>query len=277
MVPGGLLSGELRASYDRVAAAYAAHVGGELAGKPADRQLLDELAARVRGIGRSGFAGPPAAVSTGTGGGTVPPGRRAPAGPSELPGGVAASRQVGVAGGGAGGGLVGDLGCGPGHVAAYLADRGVRVVGVDLSPGMLAQAPAGLPVVAGDLRALPLRDGTLSAAVAFYSLIHLPPRTEVAALAEIRRVLAPGGVLLAAVHVGSEVRHLDEWWGVPVSVDFRFFEVAELTGWLERAGLEVEDMVEREHYPDVEVATRRVYVRAVNAGSRGTRRGSGRP
>jgi SAM-dependent methyltransferase len=222
VVPGGLLSGGLRASYDRVAPRYAAHVAGELAGKPTDRRLLDELADRASGV-------------------------------------------------------VGDLGCGPGHVAAYLAERGVPVLGVDLSPGMLAQAPAGLPVVAGDLRALPLAGGALSAAVAFYSLIHLPPGTEVAALTEIHRVLAPGGVLLAAVHVGTEVRHLDEWWGVPVSVDFRFFEVEELTGWLERAGLRVRDVVEREHYPGVEAVTRRAYVRAVRPGRPGTRRGSGRP
>lgn len=222
---GGLLSA-LRASYDRVAAAYAEHVAGELAGKPADRRLLDELAARI-----------------GPGRGAV--GADEPAGAGPAPG-----------------GSVGDLGCGPGHVAAYLAGRGVPVLGVDLSPGMLAQAPPGLPVVAGDLRALPLADGALTAAVAFYSLIHLPPGAEVSALAEIRRVLAPGGVLLAAFHVGTEVRHLDEWWGEPVSVDFRFFEVAELTGWLAAAGWTVEDVREREPYPGVEAETRRAYVTA---------------
>src|SRR5690242_6976849 len=35
---------------------------------------------------------------------------------------------------------VGDLGCGPGHVARYLHERGVRVIGIDLSPGMIEQA-----------------------------------------------------------------------------------------------------------------------------------------
>lgn len=204
MVPRGVL----RASYDAVADAYAEQVGGELAGKPADRALLDALAAAV-----------------------------------------------------AGGGVIGDLGCGPGHVAAHLRDRGARVVGFDLSPGMLRHA--AVPVAAGDLLALPLADGSLAAAVAFYSLIHLPPGTEVAALAEIGRVLAPGGTLLASVHVGEEVRHLDEWWGVPVSVDFRFFPVPALTGWLAEAGFTVTGVRERDAYPGVEVATRRAYVTAV--------------
>lgn len=201
--------GVLRASYDAVAGAYAEHVGGELAGKPADRALLAALAAP-------------------------------------------------------GGGVIGDLGCGTGHVAAYLREQGARVVGVDLSPGMLRHA--AVPVAAGDLLALPLADGSLAAAVAFYSLIHLPAGTEVAALAEIRRVLAPGGTLLVAVHVGEEVRHLDDWWGVPVSVDFRFFPTAALTGWLVDAGFAITDVRERDAYPGVEVATRRVYVTAVRAG-----------
>jgi SAM-dependent methyltransferase len=117
----------------------------------------------------------------------------------------------------------------------------------------------------------------LTAAVAFYSLIHLPPGDEVTALAEIRRVLAPGGELLAAVHVGDEVRHLDRWWGHRVSVDFRFFRVAELTGWATAAGLRVVDVVERDPYEGVEAATRRAYLRAVRPGSADTRRGSDRP
>jgi hypothetical protein len=79
----------------------------------------------------------------------------------------------------------------------------------------------------------------------------------------VRRVLAPGASLLAAVHVGTEVRHVDEMWGQPVSLDFRFFRVADLTGWMREAGLRVEDVLVRDHLPGVEVETRRAYVRAV--------------
>ncbi len=237
--------GVLRGSYDRVAGAYAAHVGGELAGKPLDRRLLDELAAEVGAVAGTGGG---TADRTAIGGGLT--------GEAATGGGLTGEVPAGAAG------VIGDLGCGPGHVAAYLGGRGARVVGIDLSPGMLRQAPPGLPVAAGDLMALPLADGALAAAVAFYSLIHLPPGTEVAALAEVRRVLRPGGALLVAVHVGDEVRHLDEWWGVPVSVDFRFFGVGELTGWLAAAGFAVRAVEERDHYPGVEAETRRAYVTA---------------
>jgi ubiquinone/menaquinone biosynthesis C-methylase UbiE len=54
-------------------------------------------------------------------------------------------------------GVVLDAGCGPGHVAAYMAKAGLNVVGVDLSPGLLEQAAIHFPDVAteiGDLMAL---------------------------------------------------------------------------------------------------------------------------
>lgn len=64
------------------------------------------------------------------------------------------------------GGVVGDLGCGPGHVAAHLSALDAHVVGVDLSPAMCALAGLrGVPAVAGDLVALPLADRPLTAAV----------------------------------------------------------------------------------------------------------------
>lgn len=162
-------------------------------------------------------------------------------------------------------GPVGDLGCGPAHVGAYLAGRGCRVVGVDLSPGLLAEGrrrfPA-LPLAAGDLRALPLRDGALGGAAALYTLIHLAAADWPVALAELRRVLAPGGLLLAAVHCGSETVHLDDWWGQAVSVDFHFLEPAELQRRVEVAGFAVEALLTRAPYPGVEHASRRAYLLA---------------
>jgi ubiquinone/menaquinone biosynthesis C-methylase UbiE len=71
---------------------------------------------------------------------------------------------------------IADLGCGPGHVAAWLADRGVATVDIDLSPAMIAVARRKYPQVEfreGDFLELPAADGEFAAVVAFYSIIHL--------------------------------------------------------------------------------------------------------
>lgn len=165
----------------------------------------------------------------------------------------------------AGLGPVGDVGCGPGQVAAHLAGLGLTVEGVDLSPGMVAQARRlhpGLTFREGSMLDLDVADGAWGGIVALYSLIHVPPDQVPRALAEFARVLRPGGWLLVAFHVGSELRHLDEWWGEPVSLDFHFFEPAALEQQLAAAGLPVQARVEREPYPAVEGPTRRGYLLA---------------
>jgi SAM-dependent methyltransferase len=160
-------------------------------------------------------------------------------------------------------GTVCDLGCGPGHVARYLAERGVDVLGVDLSPGMVEEARRRSPHLrfeTGDLRRLDVPDGAWAGIAAFYSLIHVAPDDIPAALAELHRVLAPGGALAVAVHIGRETVHLDEWWGHPVSVDFHFFEPARLAAWLGEAGFEIVESIERDPYPGVEHPSRRAYL-----------------
>lgn len=163
-------------------------------------------------------------------------------------------------------GVVCDMGCGPGQIARYLADRGLAMVGVDLSPGMLSQAAALNPDIsfhAGDMRALDEPDGAWAGIAAFYSIIHIPPGEIVAALAELRRVLMPGGLLLLAFHIGDEVVRLEEMMGQAVAVDFWFYGPAQMSAWLGQAGYAVEEVIERGPYaPEVEHQSRRAYVLA---------------
>jgi hypothetical protein len=74
--------------------------------------------------------------------------------------------------------------------------------------------------------------------------------------------LTNGGLLLLSVHVGNEVRHVDEFMGQPVSLDFRFIETSDLEVELGAAGFEVMMTLERGPYEPHEASTRRGYVLA---------------
>jgi ubiquinone/menaquinone biosynthesis C-methylase UbiE len=92
------------------------------------------------------------------------------------------------------GATVVDVGCGTGRALAELTARGASAIGVDLDPAMLAAARARFPdidVRAGDAADLPLADGQARGYRAD-KVYHILPDPH-AALAEARRVLAPGG------------------------------------------------------------------------------------
>ncbi|MBK9748440.1 MAG: class I SAM-dependent methyltransferase [Chloroflexi bacterium] len=161
-------------------------------------------------------------------------------------------------------GMIADIGCGPGQIARYLSDHGAAACGVDLSPGMLAQARTlnpDLEFTQADMRTLEgIADGAYAGISAFYSIIHVPESELAQAFAAFKRVLQPGGVVLLAFHLGAEIKHLDEWWGEPVSVDFIFYSRETIKQKLTEAGFTVEEALERDPYPEVEFASRRGYI-----------------
>lgn len=101
---------------------------------------------------------------------------------------------------------VADIGCGPGHVTAYVASRGLAASGVDLSAGMIDLARTrypGLTFEVGSMLALDLSDGALDGAFAWFSVIHLTDDDRPLAYAEFARVVRPGGWLLVGFHVSG--------------------------------------------------------------------------
>jgi SAM-dependent methyltransferase len=164
-------------------------------------------------------------------------------------------------------GRVCDLGCGPAQIARYLRDRGVDAFGVDLSAGMLAQARRlnpDLQFVQTSMLTLGLRSGKFGGVAAFYSIIHIPRSKAVEALAEVRRVLQPGGLFLFTFHLGSEDSHHEELFGRPVSLDIALFTTDEMCGYLKTADFSVEQVLERDPYsPGVEYQSRRGYILAL--------------
>ncbi|MFD8424229.1 class I SAM-dependent DNA methyltransferase [Streptomyces sp. NPDC059466] len=141
---------------------------------------------------------------------------------------------------GGGGGVVADLGCGPGRVTTYLDGLGLHAYGIDLSPGMVAVARRSHPELrfeVGTMAALDIADGALAGALAWYSTVHTPLEELPVLFREFHRVLAPGGHLLLAYKVGDERVHLDHAYGHDLDLDVHRFPPERVAELLRAAGL----------------------------------------
>jgi ubiquinone/menaquinone biosynthesis C-methylase UbiE len=114
-----------------------------------------------------------------------------------------------------------------------MADRGLDVVGVDVSQAMLdvaRTAHSNIEFNEGQLDVLPIETGVLAGAVYWYSIIHTPPDRLTEAFGELKRVLIPEGfVLLAFQAEGDPVYRTDaHGTGLPLtSYRHRMQEVAD--------------------------------------------------
>ncbi|MDH6137363.1 SAM-dependent methyltransferase [Kitasatospora sp. MAA4] len=148
-------------------------------------------------------------------------------------------------------GPVADLGCGPGHLTAYLAALGVSAFGVDLSPTMISLAQEAYPELhfaVGSMTALDLGDGELGGILAHYSTHHTPPQWLPTVFAEFHRTLAPGGRLMLAGYVGDDehVRPTQAYGSHPVSYESHLLPLDRLAQLLGEAGLVVTTRVLQE-------------------------------
>ena len=105
-----------------------------------------------------------------------------------------------------------EVGCGPGEAAATIAASGAAVEAVDISNRMVELARArGVNARAGDVQALPFESESFDAALAAWMLYHVP---DVAlGIAELARVLRPGGRLVAVTNRVEHLRELRELLG----------------------------------------------------------------
>ena len=116
-------------------------------------------------------------------------------------------------------GIVLEIGAGTGAVARMCAPPAPgpgRYIGVNLSHSMLLQHAVHAPAVVGDAHLLPLAAKSANAVICRQS-IHYFERPD-AALAEIRRVLAPHGRLLIAQIVPFEDKDDQAWWKTTVAL-----------------------------------------------------------
>jgi len=99
-----------------------------------------------------------------------------------------------------------DLCCGHGNVFEALHAAGHSVVGVDFSPAMVARARARLPAgdfVEADAQDLPFPDRDFDAVVCSFGMMHVPDQPR--ALAQVKRVLRPGGLFMLTAWCGPDV------------------------------------------------------------------------
>jgi ubiquinone/menaquinone biosynthesis C-methylase UbiE len=106
-----------------------------------------------------------------------------------------------------------DAGCGTGRMGRYVADRGCRVEGVDLSSNMVAMArrdQGDLVFTVGSLTDLPYPDDQFAGVMLWYSIIHTPPSGQQQIFDEVARVLRPGGHVLVGFQSGEGTRDLSQ-------------------------------------------------------------------
>ncbi|RIV40097.1 class I SAM-dependent methyltransferase [Micromonospora radicis] len=145
-----------------------------------------------------------------------------------------------------------DAGCGTGRMSRYLADRGCRVQGVDLSPGMVAMARRDNPDLAfavGSLTELPYPNDRFAGVLLWYSIIHTPPAGQSRIFAEAARVLRPGGHLLVGFQSGEGIRDVAPAYrrfGHEIQLDRHLYLADQVAAELAAVGLrEVGRMVRR--------------------------------
>jgi ubiquinone/menaquinone biosynthesis C-methylase UbiE len=103
-----------------------------------------------------------------------------------------------------------EVGCGTGLILGRVARFARRAAGVDLSGGMLAPARArGLLVAQASATALPVKTASVDVAYSFKVLAHVPEIR--GALAEMARVVRPGGWVLAEFYNARSLRRLVKW------------------------------------------------------------------
>ncbi len=112
-----------------------------------------------------------------------------------------------------------DIGCGAGIPLTLALSRTFDVTGVDISARQIELARGNVPAanfIQGDVTTLDFAPASFDAAVASYSLFHIPRAEHAGLFRSIARWLRPDGILLANFGVGNqEVDYDEDWLGAP--------------------------------------------------------------
>jgi ubiquinone/menaquinone biosynthesis C-methylase UbiE len=138
-----------------------------------------------------------------------------------------------------------------------------NIIGTDISTAMVAKGYELNPQICfelADMLNLQYKDNTFSSALAFYAIVHFTIDEVKIAFREINRVLKKGGQFLFSFHIGTEIKHVDNFLNQDVEIDFYFFETEKIITLLEETGFNIIDAIERFPYKDVEYQSKRAYL-----------------
>jgi ubiquinone/menaquinone biosynthesis C-methylase UbiE len=156
-----------------------------------------------------------------------------------------------------------DIGCGPGTVTRYLKSLGMNIIGIDISAKMVEIARKQNPKIhfeQGDVFNLKLKENTLGSIIAYYLIINFL-RVDIPTVSkEMFRVLRQGGILLLTFHVGENTIPIEEYLGKKVTMKFVLFQPEEIKAILQRSGFQIDEIIVRRPYTDVERDLPKAYI-----------------
>ena len=158
--------------------------------------------------------------------------------------------------------LICDAGCGPsGHIGRYLFEKGINVVGVDISEKCVELARHNNPDMkfeCADIGSMPFDDNSFDGLISYYSIINTPKIYMNKIFDEFRRVLKPEGYLLVAVKAGTAEGYIDDLLGVKTKIYSALFTKEEIVTYFGQAGFLLEFFDKRNPY-DFEISNERIF------------------
>lgn len=158
--------------------------------------------------------------------------------------------------------IICDAGCGPaGHIGKYLAEKGHKVVGIDISQKCIDLATEAHPEIefkVMDISKTDFNDETFDAIVSFYSIIYTPKEHVGKIFAEFNRILKQGGKLLVVVKKGTDEGIIADEWYEGNKVYFTHFVEEEIKSYLVQNNFKSDFMATRKPY-DFEFDVERIY------------------
>jgi len=158
--------------------------------------------------------------------------------------------------------LICDAGCGPSaHIGRYLFEKGIKVVGVDISEKCIELAKLINPEMkfeCADIGSMPFDDTSFDGVISYYSIINTPKIYTSRIFNEFRRVLKPDGYLLVSVKAGTTEGYIDDLLGIKTKSYFTFFTQEEIVDYFSRAGFLLDFFDKRRPY-DFEINNKRIF------------------